>query len=92
MQYQYVVVIRDDTLNTPSTCFPSNSRNSIKHLEEQGGTYCWIYDKDGWWVSYAHRDPKTGKVYHPKMFPDGEPRVKYAKMLEEFNRKEKQNA
>ncbi len=92
MKYRYLVIVRDDTLNTPSTYFPSNSRDSIKHMLENNGTYCWVYDKDGWWLSYARRDSKTGKVYHPRMFPDGEPRPKYAAMLAEFNRKEKVNA
>lgn len=92
MKYRYLVVIRDDTLNTPTVHFPSNSRNSIKHLQENNGTYCWVYDKNGWWLSYAHRDPKTGKAYHPRMFPDGVPRQRYTEMLAEFNRKEKRNA
>jgi hypothetical protein len=90
MKYRYLVIVRGDKLSTPSTYFPSNSRDSIKHMLENNGTYCWVYDKDGWWLSHARRDSKTGKAYHAPMFPDGEPRRRYAVMLAEFNRKEKE--
>lgn len=92
MKYRYLVIVRGEKLSVPSTYFPSNSRDSIKHMLENNGTYCWVYDKNGWWISHARKDPKTGKAYHAPMFPDGEPRTRYAVMLEKFNRKEKVNA
>ena len=92
MKYRYLVIVRGDKLSTPSTYFPSNSRDSIKHMLENNGTYCWVYDKDGWWISHARRDPETGKAYHAPMFPDGEPRTRYAVMLAKFNGKENTDA
>lgn len=84
VKYQYLVIVR---IGDDNYYFPSNSRNSIKQMEENKGTYCWVYDKDGFWLSYAAKDKQTGRSFHPRMFPDGEPRERYAEMLREFNRK-----
>lgn len=82
--YKYLVITNGNT-----KYFPSNSRDSIKHMLENNASNCWVYDSGGWWVSFAELDKKTNKPYHPKMFHDGAARTNYADMLKEFNRQAK---
>lgn len=35
--------------------FTSNSRNSKKHLRDEEGNFCRVYDMNGWLVSQARR-------------------------------------
>jgi hypothetical protein len=78
--YKYLVIT-----NGNKEIFPSNSRNSKKHLIENNATNCWIYGKNGWLVSFAELDKSINKTYHPKMFLDGEPRKHYVKILKQLN-------
>lgn len=55
----------------------SRSRDAMKHIERLSAQTVWVYDKNGYWVSFADRD-KNGKPYRPRMYPDGEPRAFYA--------------
>lgn len=61
----------------------SKSRDSIKHLIKLNAQTVWVYDKDGWWVSFADRD-KDGNPFRPKMYLDGEPRKRYAQMYNDL--------
>lgn len=57
----------------------SKSRNAIKHLKDLNAQTVWVYDRNGYWLSFADRD-KNGIPYRPTMYPDGEPRLHYAMM------------
>ena len=61
----------------------SKSRDAIKHLRALNAQTVWVYDKNGYWVSFADRDV-NGNPYRPKMLPDGEPRKKYAEAYEKL--------
>jgi len=80
---KYFVVWRSRN-NKQSNYEISNSRNAMKHLEEKDAQTVWVYDKDGWWLSFADRD-QNGKPYRPQMCPDGEPRKYYAEKFKELN-------
>ena len=59
----------------------SKSRDAFKHLQTLNAQTVWVYDKDGYWISFADR-VVDGKPYRPKMFPDGEPRKRYVEAYE----------
>ena len=61
----------------------SKSRDAIKHLRALNAQTVWVYDKNGYWVSFADRTV-NGNPYRPKMLPDGEPRKKYAEAYEKL--------
>lgn len=80
----YLVIYRDS--NDKNKCgnyFVSKSRNAIKHLIKLNAQTVWVYDNNGWWVSFADRDG-NGNPFGPKMFPDGAPRPRYAQMYKEL--------
>lgn len=81
--YKYLVICRCGGNNV---YFPSNSRNSSKHIEKMNAKYCWIYDKKGWLISRAEHDSKKGKVVRLSLNLDGEPRVQCVDMLKKFNK------
>lgn len=73
---KYLVITREKD-------FISNSRDALKHLKNSSGLSCMVYDKDGWWISFARRnDDGVPKRENP--FPDGEPRLYYAKIIKTF--------
>lgn len=84
VKFEYLVVLRTDE---GTRYLPSKSRNAVKHLEDNKAIGCWVYDKDGYWVSFSELDRETGKARRSQMFPDGEPRARYARLLEVFNDK-----
>lgn len=57
----------------------SKYRDAMRHINALSAQTVWVYDKDGYWISFADRDDK-GNPYRPKMYPDGEPRKFYADM------------
>ena len=60
--------------------FLSSSRDAVKILREQNtAKTVWVYDRNGWWLSYAKRTP-SGSVSRAKMFPDGAPREYYIRI------------
>ena len=63
--------------------FISNSRDALKHLKNSTGTGCMVYDKDGWYISYAKRD-YNGVPRRAIALCDGEPRLYYAKIIKKF--------
>jgi len=65
--------------------FPSNSRNAKKHIKESHASKCWIYDNNGYWVSFAELNKISNKILYPKMLRDGENRKQYMEILKQFN-------
>lgn len=53
------LIVENDIRNA----FLSNSRNTVKHLQDSGNNTCAAYDANGYLVSYAEKDNNTGKPY-----------------------------
>jgi hypothetical protein len=62
----------------------SKSRDAMKHIENLNAQTVWVYDKNGYWVSFADRD-QSGKPYRPKMYSDGEPKAFYSDMFQRLS-------
>lgn len=81
---EYLIVYSQlENENHQTHYFVSESRNAIKHLETLSAKTVWVYDKNGWWLSFADRD-KNGKPYRPIMYRDGEPRKFYAQKFQDI--------
>lgn len=61
----------------------SESRDAMKHIKRLNAQTVWVYDRNGWWLSFADLD-KNGIPYRPQMFPDGEPKEYYARKFLEL--------
>lgn len=62
----------------------STSRNAMRHLVEKNAKTVWVYDKNGWWISFADTD-KSGNPFRPKMYHDGEPKQFYKEKFAELS-------
>ena len=49
------LIVENDIRNA----FLSNSRNTVKHLQDSGNNTCAAYDANGYLVSYAERHYQT---------------------------------
>ena len=63
--------------------FISKSRDALKHLKNSIGCGCMVYDKDGWFISYAKKDD-NGVPRRAPAICDGEPHLYYAKIIKEY--------